>query len=106
MAKAGKCSFDLSKLSFMACKMLSTLQKNMADALIIIIHRQFWYRTLFLMRKLNKKNRGAYVDDQNWQFLDRWPDHVWTGWDMCFKIQIGLHHWISQGRLATSNIWD
>ena len=39
----------------------------MADILLIVALRQFWSREMFFGMQALPKNRGAYVDDQNWQ---------------------------------------
>ena len=46
---------------------LSPLAQKIADVLLIIALRQFWYRGVFFGTQALPKNMGAYVDDQNWQ---------------------------------------
>jgi hypothetical protein len=51
----------------MAGNFLSPLAQKMADVLLIIGLRQFWSRRVFFGTQALPKNKGAYVDDQNWQ---------------------------------------
>ena len=56
---------SLKKKQDMTDKLLSPLaQKKMADVFIAL--RQFWSRRVFFGTQTLPKNRGAYVDDQNW----------------------------------------
>ena len=55
----------------MADNCLSPLVQEMADVILIITFRQFWLRRMFFGKQALPKNRGAYVDSQNWH----WP--VW-----------------------------
>ena len=50
----------------MADNCLSSLVQKMADVVLIIALRQFWLRRMFFGKKALQKNRGAYVDSQNW----------------------------------------
>ena len=50
----------------MADKILWSLVQKMADALLTIALRQFWFRILFFGTQALPKNRRVYVDDQNW----------------------------------------
>jgi len=51
----------------MANNFLSPLAQKMADVLVIIALSQFWSRGVFFGTQVLPKNRGAFVDDQNWQ---------------------------------------
>ena len=51
----------------MAGNFLSPLAQKMADVFLIIALRQFWYRGVFFGTQALPTNKGAYVDDQNWQ---------------------------------------
>ena len=55
---------SLKKKQDMAEKLLSPLAQKMADVFIAL--RQFWSRRVFFGTQALPKNRGAYVDDQNW----------------------------------------
>jgi len=50
----------------MADSCLSPLAQIMADMLLIIVFRQFWFRRIFFGKQALPKNKGAYVDSQNW----------------------------------------
>jgi len=50
----------------MADNCLSPLVQKMADVVLIIALRQFWLRRMFFGKQALPKNRGAYVDSQNW----------------------------------------
>ena len=50
----------------MADNYLSPLVQKMADVVLIIALRQFWLRRMFFDKQALPKNRGAYVDSQNW----------------------------------------
>jgi len=54
----------LKKKQDMADKLLSPLAQKMADVFIAL--RQFWSGRVFFGTQVLPKNRGAYVDDQNW----------------------------------------
>jgi hypothetical protein len=55
---------SLKKKQDMADKLLSLLAQKMADVFIAL--RQFWSRRVFFGTQALPKNRGAYVDNQNW----------------------------------------
>ena len=50
------------------------LEQNMSDVVLIIALRQFWLRRIFFGKQALPKNRGAYVDNQNWH------QPVWPVW--------------------------
>ena len=50
----------------MADNYLSPLAQIMANVMIIIALRQFWLKRMFFGKQALPKNRGAYVDSQNW----------------------------------------
>ena len=50
----------------MADNCLSPLVQKMPDVVLIIALRQFWLRRMFFGKQALPKNRGAYVDSQNW----------------------------------------
>ena len=56
----------------MADNCLSPLVQKMADVVLIIALRQFWLRRMFFGKQALPKNRGAYVDNQNWH-QPVWP---------------------------------
>ena len=55
---------SLKKKQDMADKLLSPLAQKMADVFIAL--KQFWSRRVLFGTQVLPKNRGAYVDDQNW----------------------------------------
>jgi hypothetical protein len=59
--------YQLEEKQVMADNMLSPLAQKMADVLIIIALRQFWFKRVFFGTQALPKNRGAYVDNQNRQ---------------------------------------
>ena len=58
---------SLKKKQDMTDKLLSPLAQKMADVFIAL--RQFWSRRVFFVTQTLPKNRGAYVDNQNWQIV-------------------------------------
>jgi hypothetical protein len=65
-AEANCFIINLKKKQDMADNFLSPLPQKIADVLLIIVFRQFWSRGVFFGTQALPKNRGAYVDDQNW----------------------------------------
>ena len=53
-------------VTVMADSYLSPLVQIMTDVMIIIALRQFWLKRIFFGKQALPKNRGAYVDSQNW----------------------------------------
>ena len=51
------------------------LRTKYDQCIFVIVLRQFWSRGLFSGMLASPKNRGAYVDDQNWHWSNRpvWP---------------------------------
>ena len=47
------------------------LRTKYGRCIFIIVLRQFWSRGLFFGMLASPKNRGAYVDDQNWHWSNR-----------------------------------
>ena len=62
------------------------LRTKYGRCIFIIVLRQFWSRGLFFGMLASPKNRGAYVDDQNWHWSNR------SVWPVLESVLTGLHH--------------
>ena len=74
---------------------------------------QFWLGEMFLGTQALPRNRGAYVDTQNWHdsyFLDDLDRPVrplvQTGQEKFVKSSIGLHHCVDFIEMIKMHIWN
>ena len=83
---------------------------------LLIVSVQFWLREMFLDTQALSRNRGTYVDTQNWHdsgFLDDLDRLVRSlvqtgqiGQEKFVKSSIGLHHCVDLVETIEMHIWN
>ena len=83
---------------------------------LLIVSVQFWLREIFLDTQALSRNRGTYVDTQNWHdsgFLDDLDRPVrplvqtgQIGQEKFVKSSIGLHHCVDLVEMIKMHIWN